>query len=194
MPGEDGLERGSLPSNTVLLIVDVQRGLDEPEWGVRNNPEAERNMTRLLAAWRSSGRPVFHVQHMSREPTSPLRPGLPGNAIKAEVAPLPDERLFRKDVNSAFIGTDLDEALRRGGYETIVVVGLTTEHCVSTTVRMAGNLGFTTYVVSDATAAFDKLDRTGRYYPADEVHAISLATLDGEFATVVDTGTVLAAM
>lgn len=183
-----------LPSDAVLLIVDVQRGLDEPGWGLRSNLAAEANMAQLLAAWRSSDRPVFHVQHMSRLPASPLRPASPGNAIKDEVAPRPGEPLVRKEVNSAFIGTELETTLRTHGYTTLVVVGLTIEHCVSTTVRMAGNLGFTTYVVSDATAAFDKEDRTGRYYPADEVHALSLATLDGEFATVVDTGTVLEAL
>lgn len=86
-----------------LLLIDVQLGLDDPAWGRRNNPGAERNMAALLAAWRASGRPVIHVQHMSRRPDSPLRPGLPGNALKPEVAPADGEPLFRKDVNSAFM-------------------------------------------------------------------------------------------
>lgn len=181
----------SLPQDTALLVVDVQLGLDDPSYGTRNNPEAELRMAELLTAWRASGRPVYHVQHMSREPASPLRPGMPGNAIKPEVAPQPGEPLFRKEVNSAFIGTGLEEALRRDGRNALVVIGLTTEHCVSTTVRMAGNLGFTTFVVADATAAFDKQDRNGRRWAATEVHELTLATLDGEFATVVTTDELL---
>lgn len=184
----------TLPPHAVLLIIDVQKGLDEPVWGTRNNPHAEANMVRLLAAWRRTARPVVHVQHMSTSPTSPLRPGYPGNAIKDEVAPRVDEPLFQKSVNSAFIGTELEAYLRDHGYDTLVIVGLTTEHCVSTTTRMAGNLGFRTFLVADATAAFATVGPDGRHYCADDVHGVSLATLHGEFATVVLTDTVLQAL
>lgn len=181
----------TLPQNAVLLIVDVQKGLDEPSLGNRNNPQAEENMVRLLTAWRQTNRPVFHVQHLSLSPTSPLRPSHPGHVIKDEVKPQDDEILFQKHVNSAFIGTDLEQELRRRGYDTLIIVGLTTPHCVSTTTRMAGNLGFHTFVVSDATAAFDMVGHDGRHYPAEEIHAVSLVTLQDEFATVVETDTLL---
>ena len=184
----------SLPQDAVLLIIDVQKGMDDPHYGSRNNPQAEDHMARLLAAWRASGRPVFHVQHMSTEPDSPLRPDQPGNAIKDAVRPLDGEPLFQKSVNSAFIGTDLEDRLRSAGYDTLVIVGLTTQHCVSTTARMAGNLGFKTYLAADATAAFDSTGYDGKHYSAEEVHQISLATLHGEFATVVETGEVLEAV
>ncbi len=167
------------------MIVDVQDGMDDPGWGRRNNPDAERQIARLLAAWRAGGRPVFHVQHMSAHPASPLRPGQPGNAIKRLVAPRGDEAVIRKTVNSAFIGTDLEARLRAAGIDALVIVGLTTNHCVSTTARMAGNLGFTTVVVADATAAFDLTGPDGTRFPAESVHALSLANLHGEFATVV---------
>ncbi len=181
-----------LPDNTALLIIDVQDGLDDPTWGRRNNPEAERNMARLLAAWRTNGRPIFHVQHMSVRPTSPLRPNQPGNAIKRIVAPQGDEPVIQKTVNSAFIGTNLEARLRQAGIQSVVIVGLTTNHCVETSVRMAGNLGFTTYVVADATATFDRTGYDGAHFPAETVHAVSLASLHGEFATVVTTDQVLA--
>ena len=184
----------SLPQDAVLLIIDVQKGMDDPHYGTRNNPGAEDNMARLLAAWRAGGRPVFHVQHMSSEPDSPLRPERPGNAIKDEVKPLDGEPLFRKSVNSAFIGTDLEDRLRERGLDTLVIVGLTTQHCVSTTTRMAGNLGFKTYLVADATAAFDSTGYDGKHYSAEEVHQISLATLHSEFATVVETDELLEAV
>ena len=177
-----------------LLLIDVQLGLDDPAWGRRNNPGAERNMAALLAAWRASGRPVIHVQHMSRRPDSPLRPGLPGNALKPEVAPADGEPLFRKDVNSAFIGTGLEEHLRARGIASLVIVGLTTDHCVSSTARMAANLGFEAVVVSDATATFERVGPEGERLRADEMHRAALASLHGEFATVRRTREVLAGL
>ena len=123
--------------------------------------------------------------------TALLRPGLPGNAIQAAAAPEPAEPVYRKNVNSAFIGTTLESDLRQDGIDTLVIVGLTTNHCVSTTVRMAGNLGFTTFVVSDATAAFARSALDGSLRPAATVHSAALSDLHGEFATVVDTAEVL---
>ena len=180
-----------LPKSTALIVVDVQEALADPGSGERNNPQAEANIARLLAAWRESERPIRHVVHDSVEPDSQLRPGRPGNAIQAPAAPAPAEPVYRKNVNSAFIGTTLEKDLRQKGIDTLVVVGLTTNHCVSTTVRMAGNLGFTTFVVSDATAAFARPALDGSLRPADAVHAGALSDLHGEFATVVDTAEVL---
>ena len=189
-PAEESVG-AALPDDAALLVVDVQDGLDDPYWGQRNNPGAEENMARLLAAWRRTGRPIFHVQHLSRRPTSPLRPGQPGVEIKAVVAPRGDEPVVQKDVNSAFIGTDLEARLRDRGVGTVVIAGLTTDHCVSSTASVASNLGFETYVVADATAAFDGVGYDGRRFPAEVIHAVSLANLHGEFATVVDTDDLL---
>lgn len=184
-----------LPSDAVLLLIDVQQGFDEPNyWGPRNNPGAEHNMARLLAAWRASGRPVYHVQHLSVLPQSPLHPDKPGVAHKPEVAPRPGEPLIQKQANSAFVGTDLEQQLRDNNYDTLVIVGLTTPHCVSTTTRMAGNLGFNTYLVADATAAFALTDHKGETYPAEAIHNHELAALHEEFATVVETEEVLKAL
>jgi nicotinamidase-related amidase len=181
----------TLPQNAVLLLIDVQKAFEEPSYGSRNNPGAEENMARLLDAWRNTERPVFHVQHLSLSQNSPLRAELPGSEIQDAVKPIIDEPLIQKHVNSAFIGTDLEEHLRAHSYDTLVIVGLTTPHCVSTTARMAGNLGFRTYVVSDATAAFEIDGIAGRRYTAEEVHDLSLATLRAEFAAIVDTESLL---
>ena len=122
-----------LPPNAALIIVDVQKGVDDARWGRRNNSEAEANIARLLDAWRRSNRPIFHVQHSSRLRDSPLSPSAAGHAIKEIVAPRTGEPVISKSVNSAFIGTDLEERLRGSGIRTIVVTGLTTDHCVATT-------------------------------------------------------------
>ena len=166
-------------------------GFDETFWGKRNNPNAEENIAKLLITWRETNRPVIHIQHLSLLPDSPLRSGYSGSEIKDIVKPQDGELLFQKNVNSAFIGTDLEEHLKKQNYTSLVIVGLTTPHCVSTTTRMAGNLGFQSFVVSDATAAFDVMNYDGKKYNAEEIHQISLATLHKEFATIVDTKTVL---
>lgn len=174
-------------SRAALLVVDVQRGFDDPVWGPRNNPEAEANIAQIIAAWRETGRSVIHVLHDSPSSTSPLRPGTSGNLPKAEAEPREGESVYRKTVNSAFIGTSLEADLRAAGVDMLLVVGLTTNHCVSTTVRMAANLGFKTYVVADATATFDRLGVDGRTRPAREVQAAALSDLQEEFAILVQT-------
>ncbi len=180
----------SLPKDTALILIDVQQGFDDPSWGSRNNPQAEANIARLLGTWRETRRPVIHVQHLSLSSESPL--GSPeGKPFKPEAQPQGDEPIFQKHVNSAFIGTDLENYLRQHNYQTLVIAGLTTDHCVSTTARMAGNLGFSPYLVADATATFDKIGFDGERYPAEEVHAVSLASLHGEFATVLETESIL---
>ena len=181
----------TLGTHAALLIIDVQQGFDDPRWGARNNPAAEANTERLLHAFRASGRPVLHVFHDSRLADSPLRPGQPGNDAKPEARPLPGEPVYRKQVNSAFIGTTLEADLHSEGIDTLVIVGLTTNHCVSTTTRMAGNLGFRVLLVHDATATFDRAALDGRNRSAAEVHDAALSDLNEEFATIVSTGDVL---
>jgi nicotinamidase-related amidase len=183
-----------VPPGAALLLIDVQQGFDDPVWGSRNNPDAERAAAALLAAWRERGWPVVHVQHDAVEPGSPLTPGQPGHAHKPEVAPRPGEAVVHKSVNSAFIGTDLQERLTALQVPGLVVVGLTTDHCVSTSVRMAGNLGFDTWLVADACAAHDRVGADGERYAAQLVHEVALASLHDEFATVVESGAVLAAL
>ena len=176
---------------TALIVVDVQRAFDDPSWGQRNNPDAESNVERLLAAWRAAEMPVVHVRHRSTGADGLFVPGRAAYEFKREAMPLAGEPVVTKNVNSAFIGTDLEERLRTAEISDVVICGLTTDHCVSTTVRMAGNLGFDTTVVSDATATFDRIGPDGRTWSAADLHHATLASLHGEFATVLATGEVL---
>lgn len=180
--------------NATLLLVDLQQGFDDPSWGRRNNPAMEARIAELLGGWRASERPVIHARHLSTSPTSPLRPGQPGALLKPSTAPWPGEPLIEKQVNSCFIGTSLEKDLRSRGRDTLVIVGLTTNHCVSTTARMAGNLGFDAWVISDATATFDRVGPDGIEYRAEQLHASALCDLHGEFATVIDARTALRAL
>jgi len=184
-----------IPKDAALILIDIQQGFDDARhWGPRNNPGAEANAAKLLQAWRASGRPLFHVQHRSVTPGSPLKAGQPGCEHKAEVRPLPGEPVIGKSVNSAFIGTDLETRLRQAGIGTLVIAGLTTAHCVSTTTRMAGNLGFRTLLAADACATHARTGHDGRLHDPDSVHAMELAALHGEFADVADTAALLAAL
>lgn len=178
--------------NPALLLVDIQKGFDQVSyWGnQRNHPEAEKNAAKLLHCWRELNLPLFHIQHASTNPESPLAEGKTGHEIHELVKPLDGEPVFKKKVNSAFIGTPLLSLLRETELSTLVICGLTTDHCVSTTTRMASNYGFKTFLVEDAAAAFNK-SFEGQNYSADMIHKISLATLKDEFAQIVKTDDIL---
>jgi len=176
---------------SALLLIDVQKGFDNPAWGQRNNPEAESNIATLLATWRKHAAPIIHVKHCSVSPQSPLHPSQPGNAFKDEALPQQGEPEFTKTVNSAFIGTGLEDYLHEQGLRSLVIVGLTTDHCVSTSTRMAGNLGFDVTLVSDATATFERKDTNGQHVSAEDMHRVNLASLHGEFCVVKTTAEIL---
>jgi nicotinamidase-related amidase len=183
-------------ARAALLIIDVQKAIDADYHAVdgpRNNPLAEQNISRLLAAWRQHGRPVIHIRHDSTFPTSAYRPGQGGNDFKEAVAPAANETIIPKRTNSAFIGTELERHLRASGVQALIIAGVSTNNSVEATVRMAGNLGFQTYLVEDACFTFARRDFHGRLRSADEVHSMSLANLDHEYCTVIDTAAALAA-
>lgn len=183
-----------LSDDAVLVVVDVQRGFeDSAYWGARDNPDAERNIAALLAEWRSRGRPVVLVRHDSTDPTSPLYPGTPGHLFQDVITREPD-LLVRKSVNSSFHGDpDLHAWLQARGASQVVVCGITTNHCCETTARVAGNLGYDTYFVLDATHTFDRIAPDGELVPAATLARITATNLHGEFATVVSTAEVVAA-
>lgn len=182
-----------IPPNTGLLLIDIQKGFEETEyWGKnRNNPEAEKKAAMLLNLWREEGQPIIHTRHDSSTQNSPLARGKEGNEFMDIVKPLESETVFGKSANSAFIGTELENHLRQAGIETLIIAGLTTDHCVSTTVRMAGNLGFRVYLIEDACATWDKTGPDGKNYSAQELHDVNLASLNKEFCRVITSRDIL---
>ena len=176
-----------------LILIDLQKGFQNIEYwgGERNNVDAEFNAGLLLQLWREKGLPVFHIQHCSTNPISPLNENNVGNAFLDITKPINNETVIKKNVNSSFIGTNLKELLDQKKISQLVIVGLTTDHCISTTTRMAGNLGFDTYLVSDATATFCKKGIDGTIYSAELIHQTALASLNDEFATVLTTNEIL---
>lgn len=183
-----------LDTRSALIPIDVQCGFDLPPWPPRNNPAMEANALRVLDAWRRAGLPLIHVRHDSVMEGSVLAPGHPGNAHRPGFVPLEGEPLVTKSVNAAFIGTDLDLRLRRLNIDTVVLFGISTDMCVSTTARVAANLGYRTIVIGDACACFDLKDADGSVIPADAIQRAHLATLRAEFAQVVESEAVIEAL
>jgi nicotinamidase-related amidase len=178
---------------TALILIDFQIGFEDPLWGDRNNPHAEEHAQSLLKKWRTEDLPIVHIQHVSETPGSPLCGA--GTEFKTQVRPLSGEVIFQKRVNSAFIGTNLESHLQAIGATDLKICGLTTPHCVSTTTRMAANLGYNVQLVADACAAFtsnaDVSFDSGPTMTADEIHRSALAHLHGEFAHVCQCAEVL---
>lgn len=173
-----------------LLIIDQQKAMREsPE--PRNNPQAEQRIGDLLAAWRREGWPLVHIRHISRTLGSPFWPGQPGAEFQDALTPLEHEHVVEKNVPDAFINSGLERWLRVRGIESVVICGVSTNNSVEASARTAGNLGFATRVVADACFAFDKRDFNGLQRSAEEVHAMSLANLQGEYAQVLDANSLL---
>lgn len=184
-----------ITATTALIVIDVQQGFRDAEhWGRRGNPDSEQNITRLLQAWRAAQMPVVLVSHHSEDPDSPLHPSHEGHQLE-EIVDGPADVHVVKSVNSSFHGTpDLDAWLRAAGSETIVVCGITTNHCCETTARVGGNLGHRVLFALDATHTFDRTGPDGRVLTAEQLMQATATNLHGEFATVVSTDEVLAAL
>lgn len=179
--------------NTALLLIDFQKGFTQEVYfgGHRNNRDAEEKARQLLDLFRDRDWPVIHTRHDSTFANSPLRPGQEGNEFHPRLQPLPNELVVPKTVNSGFIGTNLKEWLDRKGIRRLIIGGLITNHCVSTTARMAANYGYEVVIVSDATATFDRKGVNGETFKAELVHQVSLASLQEEFGSVLTTKAVI---
>jgi nicotinamidase-related amidase len=181
------------PERTALIVIDVQQGFAEQEAAGcgRNNPDALDRIVDLLVAFRAKGLAIFHIRHASTEPDSVFRPERTGFQVIEAARELTSEAVIVKNVNSAFIGTDLQTRLTEAGYDTLVICGATTNHCVETSTRMAGNLGFNAYLVRDAAWTYDRTGPDGDFHSAADIHAMTLSNLAGEFATIVTTQDVI---
>ena len=174
--------------NTALVVIDVQEGVNNLQhWGGRtgrrNNVAAERNIAAILDAWRQRALPVYFTAHDSLELTSPLRLSVDSGRFMKGFEPAPGETVIEKHANSAFVGTNLEFSLTRRRIHRLLFVGFFTNICVETSVRMANNLGYETYLAHDACATTNRFGHDGTDYDPETIHALSLANQIGEFAT-----------
>jgi len=182
-----------LPADAVLIVIDMQEAIDDPRFAAPDNAGAEANIAALIAAWRAERLPLVHVGHNSLEPDSPDPPDAPGRRFKPCAAPLDGETVIGRTAMSAFVDTGLEGLLDEFGATTLIICGALTPNSVEATARHAGDLGYQVFVVGDACWAVDKTDLRGRRWLAEDVHALSLAHLEGEYASVVDSATALRA-
>ena len=180
--------KGFIKKNPALLLVDIQKAFLEKDYPglIRNNEHAEFICGKILKKWRTLDLPIIHVRHSSTNPESKLHNSRLGFEFNDYVTPLETEMVLTKEVNSAFIGTNLENILIKSHIDTLVIVGMTTNHCISTTVRMSGNLGFDTYLISDSTACYNTKGMNGEIIPCNTIYNSALASLQEEFATVID--------
>jgi nicotinamidase-related amidase len=171
-----------MSGSCALIIIDMQKGMEAA--GPRNNPGAEACMARLLDAWRERGQPVVHVRHLSLSPLSPFWPGQTGAEFQARFTPRGYEHVVDKHVTDAFSQSGLERWLLQRGIRTLVFVGVSTNMSVEASVRSAGCLGFDCKVVADACYTYDRPDLDGRSRPAEDLHRVALANLNGEYAKV----------
>lgn len=174
-----------LDATTALVIIDVQKAIDEPEWEGKNNPDYQTRIHDLLTLWRARDWPIFHVKHNAKNPHSAFHPLSETNAFKPETRPFPGEAIIEKEVNCAFIGTGLGSMLRIEGCTKVIICGVVTHNAVDATVRHAACLGFDTYVASDACTAVPVTDKTGKIWPAEDVHNLTLAILATDYCQVI---------
>jgi nicotinamidase-related amidase len=183
-----------LAANAALVVIDMQNGINRPTLGRRNNPDAERNIETLLSAWRATRRPIVHVRHISRSPDSIFWPGQSGAEFQPRFVPLAHEHVMEKNVPDAFTASGLERWLRVRDIEQLVIVGVMTNNSVEATARSAGNLGFDAIVAADAAFTFDQRDLSGRLWPAEDVHALSLANIAMDYAAVRTTAQIVGAL
>ena len=176
-----------IKKNPTLLLVDIQKAFLEKDYPglIRNNQDAEFICGKILKKWRTLDLPIIHVRHSSTNPESKLHKSRAGFEFNDYVTPLETEIVLTKEVNSAFIGTNLENILIKSHIDTLVIVGMTTNHCISTTVRMSGNLGFDTYLISDSTACYNTKALNGEIIDCNTIYNTALANLQEEFATII---------
>jgi nicotinamidase-related amidase len=172
--------------STALLVIDIQAFyFPDGHLPLVGPEEAAAKAAKVIAAFRSAGRPVIHVQHLPQDVDTPDPTGIAVEyRIRPEVLPAPGERVIGKHHASSFRDTELLAVLRELGVTRLVVAGMQTHMCVEAAVRAAADLGFEVTVVHDACATRD-LSFDGTTVPAAQVHAAALAAMKGSYAEVV---------
>ena len=141
-----------------------------------NPADASANAARVLEKFRNDGELVIHIRHNFE----------PGGDIHNSVSPMEGEKVTTKDHANAFRDTDLLEYLHKNEIEKLVLTGMQTHMCVEATTRAAADLEFECIVVSDACTTRD-LSFEDNKIAWQDVHYATLSTLQGSYATILNT-------
>ncbi|MEA5582377.1 cysteine hydrolase family protein [Nodularia harveyana UHCC-0300] len=178
---------------TALVLVDIQHDyFPGGKWELVGMDLASLNAARLLAAFREQDFPIFHVQHIAKNPEAPFFvEGTHGAEIHESVQPQENEKIIIKEFGNSFRETNLLEHLHDAGVERLVICGGMSNMCIDATTRAANDLGFECIVAHDACAA-SNLEFYGHFTPALEVHCSFMAALAFAYAKVVSTNEAIA--
>ena len=181
-------------SDTALIVLDVQKAIDDPKWDSKNNPGYADVIATLLAEFRAANLPVIHIRHEEANPASTFYARGPGQPFKDEALPLDGETVITKTVNCAFIGTDLEAYLREQGIKRLIFTGVVIHNSMDVSIRAAHCYGFEVFLPTDATSAIDVTDARGRLFDAQTVFDLYATVLASEYCTLTTSAEVIAAL
>lgn len=179
------LEKINLPDRSILIVINAQQGLLDSTQEGRNNSEAEKNIAKLLNFWRQNKKTVFHVKHVSENPSSIFFRSSSGSEFLPSCAPQDGEQIIEKTKSSAFADTQFESKLKSLDYDSITLVGFTANECIDATAKDAAALGVTSFVIGDATAMFDLRGPDGKLLKAERIHKLTLANINAYYAKVI---------
>ncbi len=181
-------EEGFAMSKRAVIIVDLQKDyLATGSFALDGIDAAADNAARVVAVARSRGDKIVHVHHVSLEADSPLfAPNTDGINPIAAVKPEAGDTVVIKNYPNSFRDTVLQDTLKAGGIEEVVVVGAMSDVCIDATARAAADLGYDLTVVHDACATRDKAFGDS-VVPAAQVHATIMSALEFGYGKVTTT-------
>ncbi|MBW4597870.1 MAG: cysteine hydrolase [Brasilonema angustatum HA4187-MV1] len=177
---------------TALILIDIQVDyFPLGKWELVGMDAASLNAARLLAAFRERNHPIFHVQHIAKDPNAPFFvAGTHGAEIHPSVQPRGDEKIIQKAYPNSFRQTTLLNDLHNAGVKKLVICGAMSNMCIDATTRAANDFEFECTVAHDACAARN-LEFYGHITPALEVHCSFMSALAFAYAKVVPTDAAL---
>lgn len=181
-------------SNTALIVLDVQKAIDDPRWNSKNNPGYANVIAKLLAEFRAVNLPIIHIRHKEANPASSFYVDGPGQPFKDEAQPIEGETVIAKQQNCAFVGTALEAQLRERGIKRLIFTGVVIHNSMDVTIRMAHCLGFENWLPLDATTAIDVTDANGKRFDAQTVFDLYAAVLASEYCHLTQSADVIAAL
>ncbi|MCA0315075.1 MAG: cysteine hydrolase [Candidatus Melainabacteria bacterium] len=173
-------------SESALIVVDAQREYKDGALPLSGFDQAVEEIAGLVERSRRAGGKIWFVRHKTMSGAPIFDPDGPYFQIVDELKPQSEDSIIDKSQPSSFVGTDLDEQLKKAGLKNLIVTGFMTHACISTTVRSAHALAYPVTVVASACATRDLPSATkgGEVVKARDLHNATLAALKDLFAVV----------
>ena len=173
-------------SQSALLVIDAQDSfkVDVKKWERRNNHEFEKNVGRLIDAYREAKLPVIFFIHTDPDPG--FATDHPMFRLMDEVKPRSTEVVFQKNTRNVFTSTGLSALLLEKGVRRLAITGIQMEQCCETSARVAGDLGYAVDFVIDATLTFPitNWDKPGEELGVDAIKERTEYALRKRFARI----------